>query len=159
MKDKIIDILREEYNRENEKKKSIEARVGMTITFTSAFIVYVFSVLDIKSIYSLSKECFNFLTFLKIISASSVCVLLALVVYKLFRLLMSRPHKNFDVNQLDEDFFGQATKESQNDDLIQTYKDIITDHRTTNQKKTKEFNISILLTLIALLCFVVYLSI
>lgn len=152
-----LDVVRGEYEIERNKKQSFENRAGLILALVGAMCIFVFEQINLKTIFLLIGEPLTFITLLRIISGVGVYVGFALTFVNVVRTINVKQHENFEVKSIDEELLGQPRTVA----LVQiifTYRDIVAQHRTMNEKRAKTLRYSLYGIVVALIAIVVYIT-
>lgn len=152
-----LNIVRGEYEIERNKKQSFENRAGLILALVGAMCIFVFEQINLKTIFLLTGEPLTFVLLLRIISGVGVYVGFALTFVNVVRTINVKQYENFEVKSIDEELLGQPRAVA----LVQiifTYRDIVTQHRTMNEKKAKTLRYSLYGIVVTLVAVVVYIT-
>ena len=151
-----VDIMKKEYEIERNKKQSFESRIGVIITLLGAICIFLFEKVRLKDVVTFMSLPLSFVDLLKIVSAMCAYVSFILAMVMAAKTIGIKQHPNFEVKSIDETLLSEQRMVSLCK-VIFTYRDIIVQHRDLNEKRARDFKISlysILTTLISLATYV-----
>jgi hypothetical protein len=133
-----LEIVKDEYEIERNKKQSFENRAGLILALVGAICIFVFEKVKLNDVISLMSKNLTFFIFLKIVSGVSVYVGFAITMIMILRTITVQKQDNFEVKSIDESLITE-NRTIALCRVIFTYRDIIIQHRTLNEKRAKSF--------------------
>jgi hypothetical protein len=133
-----LDVVRNEYDVERDKKQGFESRAGMLLTLLAAIAVYTVNEVPLKDIISLVNEQLTFWLVAAIVSGFLVYVVLIVSVIMLVKIIKIRAHAAIEIKDIDVDLLNEQKIPALHS-LIFTYRDIVQQHRELNAERAKYF--------------------
>ncbi|MDC4251942.1 hypothetical protein M3X99_13080 [Clostridium perfringens] len=152
-----FDVIKNEYEIERNKKQSFESRASLIITILGAICVFVFDKINFSQLYEISQKPLYLLGLVKIIIGITVYLSFITTVILLVKAINVDKYENFEVNNIDEKLMLENKVEGIMR-LVLTYKKIILNHRSINEKKAKNLRYSFLGIIITILSIVIYIN-
>lgn len=152
-----LDVIKNEYSFERNKKQSFETRAGLIITILGALCVFLFDKVQFKDIVYLIGKPLYISSFFKILSGVFVYIGAAYTVAMLIKTVSIQRYKNYDIEAIEdkelvEDRLRGILK------ITVTYKDIIKQHRKINDSKAKSLDNAFRGLLVTLVSIVLYIN-
>lgn len=156
--EEYLDIVKSEYETERNKKQSFENRAGLIMALLGAVCIFLFEKVQLKDIFVLMTIPLTFLNLSKIIIGLVVygCFLFTLIM--IIRTITVKSHDNFEIKSIDEALLREQRLIALCK-IIFTYRDIIIQHRTLNEKRAKSFRKSLYGISATLIAIIVYITI
>lgn len=153
-----LDVVKSEYDIERDKKQSFENRAGIILAMLGAICIFLFEQVKFIDILELLTVDLNFVILVKILTGFFVYLAFVLTVITVVLTIVAKKHHNFEVKNIDESlvFEDKAIAFSR---ITFTYRDIILQHREINEKRAKNFKLSIYGMLVTLFSTLIYISI
>lgn len=152
-----LDIMKHEYEIERNKRQSFETRSGLVITILAALCIFIFDRVSISDIFELMKGPCTFIVLIKILSGVAIYISFILSLYFVIKTINVKTYKNLNVSAIDECFMGKPRIEGALE-LVQAYRDIITQHRNINQTSANDLKASIYCVAAAVSTIIIYVN-
>jgi len=152
-----FNVVTTEYQIERSKKLSFETRSGLLLTLLSAICIFYFQSFKFTDIIALCSKPLTFLLFIKIISGILIYLSFIFTFISIIKTLAAKKHDNFEVKGINERLLIEDRKNAMAR-LIFTYRDIIIQHRLSNEKRAIWYKSSLYSTFILLISTIIYLS-
>lgn len=150
-----LDIVKSEYEIERNKKESFENRAGIVLALVGALCVFVLETIPLGDIVSMFPTPMTFQILLKIVFGITVYVSIAVSIIRAFLTITTRKHDNFEVKDIDEVLLS-IDRMTSLAKIIFTYRDIISQHRDLNEKRSKDFKFSLIFCIFSICAIAVY---
>lgn len=152
-----LEVVKSEYEIERNKKQSFETRSGLLLTLLGAVLVFYFQSVKLSNIIALFSQPLTFIILLKILSGCSIYGLFLFTLISILQTLSAKKHDNFETKGINEQLLSENRKDALAR-LIFTYRDIISQHRMSNEKRAKWYIASLRSVLLLLLSTIIYIS-
>lgn len=152
-----LDIVKNEYEIERNKKQSFENRAGGIMALLGAICIFLFEKVQLIDIISMMSLQLNFLTFIKIVSGMLVYLGFLFSMLMTIKTIDVNKHYNFEVRNIDENLLGEM-RLTAICKIIFTYRDIIVNHRKMNEKRAKTFKMSLYGIIATFIGVIIYIS-
>ena len=146
-----FEISQNEYNRERDRKQSLETRSGIVITVITALFAYLIKKVNIQDLFSDINKPLTLFRLFQIALGIGTYLSLIVGVWYSYKTIRTAQYDYFDVSVMTPEVLGhQKNKEMM--DIIKAYKNIIINHRTNNETKANclEKSIISVITCVAL---------
>lgn len=151
-------VVTNEYQIERSKKQSFETRAGLLLTLLSAICIFYFQSIRLSDIISLMNEPLTFLILTKISSGLIIYFSFIFTFISIIKTLSAKRHNNFEIKNINENLLSENRTDAMAR-LIFTYRDIIIQHRISNEKRAKWYRTSLYCTFLLLISTIIYISI
>ena len=152
-----LGVVKSEYETERNKKQSFEIRVGLIMTLAGSLILVFLGQIQLKDVFPLMTDILTFLKLIKIIAGWLVYLGFGYTMWMLVKTINVKPHDNFAVHLIDESLLKeQRTLVLKR--IIFTYRDLILQHRTINEKRAESFKRSLYGILVTFISGIVYIT-
>jgi len=152
-----LEVVKSEYETERNKKQSFETRSGLLLTLLGAIMIFYFQSIKLTDIFILSSKPLTFTLWVKIISGYSIYVTFIFTFIAIINTISAKKHDNFETNGINEQLLVEDRINAMTR-LIFTYREIIKQHRISNEKRAKWYIASLLSMLLLLLSTILYIS-
>lgn len=153
-----LEIMKNEYEIERNKKQSFESRSGLLLTLLSAICIFYFQNIKIADIINLFSQALTFILLLKIIVGCLVYFSFFFTFLAIIKTLRSKKHFNFEIKNINESLLAESRKDALAR-LIFTYRNIIVQHRSLNETRSNWYLASLYSTFVLLVSTLLYTSI
>lgn len=153
-----LDIVKNEYETERNKKQSLENRAGLIMALLGAICIFLFEKVKLNDIFSLATLPLNFLILTKILSGLTVYAGLLFTMIMIIKTIAVNKHHNFEVKSINDYLLGE-NRLTAVCKIIFTYRDIIIQHRELNEKRAKTLRRALYGISLTFVSFIIYLSI
>ena len=153
-----LEIVREEYQKECDKKASLENRAGLVMALLGVVTAYLLETVPPRDIWLLTEAFPSILINIKFFAGLIVYGADFFALFMLLQILRAKSHDNFEVSALTNEFI----KESQEQGMYvikNAYCEIIKKRRVQNNHEAQKFNQALSAFLVAMAAMVVYLLI
>lgn len=153
-----IEVLKKEYDLELAKKQSLETRAGFIFAFIATISTFLFDKVKLNFLFYTVTTVQPLIVNLKVIAGLGIYLTLGFIIYKTVKIITTGSQNAFNIDLItDERLNGNHIDELSN--IIQTYKDIITQHRNRNEKRAIFLTHTLYAILILLVLIAIYFSI
>lgn len=152
-----LDVVRNEYEIELQKKSSFESRAGIIIAFIGTICVFLFDKIDLTKVAILLHEPLSFISLFKLISLFLIYFSIVAAFLSSIKTISIRKFENFEVKGIDTELLSES-RSSGCARIIFTYKSIIIDCRKNNHQKAKHYRNSLIFIFILFLSIFVYIN-
>ena len=135
-----LEVIKNEYEIERAKKNSFENRSGIILAFLGVLSVFIFEKIPINTIISMMNSNLTFLLLVRIIAGILSYLGFFFALGAIIRTIAVQKQSNFEVKNIDEDLLTEVKIVSLCK-LIFTYRDIIVQHRSLNEKRASAFRL------------------
>lgn len=129
-----IDVVKNEYMIERNKKQSFENRAGIILALLGTICIFLFEKIKLKDILLLIQGTLTGIGFIKIVCGVLVYFGFVFTLSKILQTIMVNAHDNFNVTAIDESLLAEERLVGICR-IIRTYSDIIVQHRKLNEKR------------------------
>lgn len=155
--DECLSVVKSEYETERNKKQSFEIRVGLIMTLAGSLMLVFLGQIQLKDVFPLMTDILTFINLIKIIAGWLVYLGFGYTMWMLVKTINVKPHDNFAVHLIDESLLKeQRTLVLKR--IIFTYRDLILQHRTINEKRAESFKRSLYSILVTFISGIVYIT-
>lgn len=152
-----LEVVKSEYQIERNKKQSFETRSGLLLTLLGAMSIFYFQSVKLTDIIHLFSQPLTFMLLMKILAGCCMYGAFVFSYIAILKTISARRHDNFETNGINEkllleDRLNALTR------IIFTYREIIAQHRLSNEKRAKWYISSLKSTLVLLLSTIIYTS-
>lgn len=152
-----LDVIKQEYERERNKRQSFETRAGLIITILAALCIFIFDRVNISDIIHLMTGPCSFLVFARILSGWTIYISFILSLYFVVKTVKVKEYCNLDVLAINEYFMGKPRIQGVIE-LTNAYRKITTQHRSVNNINAQSLQRSIFWVSIAILAIIIYIN-
>lgn len=152
-----LEVVKSEYETERNKKQSFETRSGLLLTLLGAIMIFYFQSIKLTDIFILFSKPLTFTLWVKIISGCSIYGTFIFTFIAIINTISAKKHDNFETNGINEQLLVEDRINAMTR-LIFTYREIIQQHRISNEKRAKWYIASLLSMLLLLLSTILYIS-
>lgn len=153
-----LEVLKKEYDLELAKKQSLETRAGFIFAFIATISTFLFDKVKLNFLLYTVTTVQPLIINLKVIAGLGIYLTLGFIIYKTIKIITAGNHNAFNIDLITDERFSERHK----DELmiiIQTYKDIIAQHRSRNEERAKFLTHTLYAILILLILNAIYFSI
>lgn len=153
-----LEVLKKEYDLELAKKQSLETRAGFIFAFIATISTFLFDKVKLNFLLYTVTTVQSLIINLKVIAGLGIYLTLGFIIYKTIKIITAGNHNAFNIDLITDERFSERHK----DELmiiIQTYKDIIAQHRSRNEERAKFLTYTLYAILILLILIAIYFSI
>ena len=155
--DECLSVVKSEYETERNKKQSFEIRVGLIMTLAGSLMLVFLGQIQLKDVFPLMTDILTFINLIKIIAGWLVYLGFGYTMWMLVKTINVKPHDNFAVHLINESLLKeQRTLVLKR--IIFTYRDLILQHRTINEKRAESFKRSLYSILVTFISGIVYIT-
>lgn len=152
-----LEVVKSEYEIERNKKQSFETRSGLLLTLLGAILIFYFQSIKLTDIFTLFSKPLTFTLLVKILSGCSIYGTFIFTLIAIIQTISAKKHDNFETNGINEQLLKEDRVNAMTR-LIFTYREIIKQHRGSNEKRAKWYVASLRSMLILLLSTIIYIS-
>lgn len=152
-----LEVVKSEYQIERNKKQSFETRSGLLLTLLGAVLIFYFQSIKLTDIIFLFSQPLTFLLLIKILFGCSIYGSFIFTLISIIQTISAKKHDNFETNGITEKLLAENRLNALTR-LIFTYRDIIVQHRISNEKRAKWYIASLRSMLILLISTIIYMS-
>lgn len=152
-----LDVMKQEYERERNKRQSFETRAGLIITILAALCIFIFDRVNISDIIHLMTAPCSFLVFARILSGWTIYISFILSLYFVVKTVKVKEYCNLDVLAINEYFMGKPRIQGVIE-LTNAYRKITAQHRSVNNINAQSLQRSIFWVSIAILAIIIYIN-
>lgn len=155
--EEYLEIVKNEYETERNKKQSFENRAGLIMALLGAICIFLFEKVELSDIIALMTISLTFTDLIKIISGLAVYGSFIFTIIMIIKTINVKQHSNFEVKSIDEILLAEQRLVALCK-IIFTYRDIIIQHRELNEKRAFAFRMSLYGISITLISIIVYIT-
>jgi hypothetical protein len=153
-----LDIIKNEYNLENNRKQSFETRAGLILAFLATLSTFLFDKVKLNSLFNAMTSTQPFVVNIKIIAGIVIYVSLGIAIFKAIRIITTKQSGainvvNINTNRLNNNYQEEIQ------DLILAYRDIIINRRKINDLSAQNLRHAIYALIALLISIMIYFSI
>ena len=152
-----LDVVKNEYQTERNKKQSFENRAGLVMALLGVICIILFEKIQLRDIYDLTILPLTFLNLLIIFSGTAAYFGFLFTMIELVKTISVKAQDNFEVKNIDESLLSEL-RISALCKIIFTYRDIILQHRALNEKRATMFKKSLYGISFTLISMIVYIT-
>lgn len=152
-----LEVVKSEYEIERNKKQSFETRSGLLLTLLGAIMIFYFQSIKLTDIFVLFSKPLTFILLIKILSGCSIYGTFIFTLIAIIQTITAKKHDNFETNGITEQLLKEDRVNAMTR-LIFTYREIIRQHRISNQNRANWYIASLRSMLILLLSTIIYTS-
>lgn len=144
-----------EYDYELGRISTLDNKVSMTLAFCSVILLFLLNYLDLQSIWETSEQfsCSQcILRFLSTVSQICCLIFFGVAVVRLFRILKPKVYCRLDPYYILNETLPEWEKEQAYMYLGVKYAEFTAFNTSVNEKRSKEYSISIKWLLLSILC-------
>lgn len=152
-----LDVVKSEYEIERSKKQSFESRSGLLLTLLGAIAIFYFQSIKLSDIFILLSKPLTFILLVKILSGCITYGTFIFTFISIIKTISAKKYDNFETEGINEQLLVE-NRINALARLIFTYREIIKQHRISNEKRAKWYIASLNSMLILLLSTILYIS-
>lgn len=153
-----LDIIKNEYNIENNRKQSLETRAGLILAFLATLATFLFDKIELNSLFNAMTTIQPFIIIIKILAGIVIYISLGIAIFKTIRIITSKQITAFNVDVID----NKRLKNSYQNELkevILAYINIIQGRRKVNELNANNLKYAIYALISLLISIAIYFSI
>ena len=153
-----FELVQNEYNRERDRKQSLETRSGLIITVITALFAFFVNKISIKEILEIFQCPLSFLSLLKILSGIAVYISLLVCTWFSLKTITTMQYSYFDISVITLEKLRNP-KNYEMIDIVNKYKNMLLNNIKINDKKASFLDFSIKSIIVCVLSSVIYISV
>ncbi|MCK9478670.1 MAG: hypothetical protein M0R40_04105 [Firmicutes bacterium] len=148
----ILDICRNEYEREFNRTSLVDTKVSIFLTLSAALLAFITSLLDYQDIWNLVPSMFNNVVGTAYILLSFVSAALIVTSTIIFAIILySRQYKNINLSSISKDELMKKNEDIINVALIRLYNEAVDYNRNINEKRMGLYKKGVFIAIVAVI--------